>query len=65
MDWKEVKYFLSRMTPEQLSQPAQLFDPYFDRIVKIEGIDSLASIRDGNPSVANSPIVLISSKERE
>lgn len=65
MNWADVKYFLSKMTPEQLSQPAQLFDPYFNRVVKIEGIDSLASIRDGNPSVLNSPVVLIGSKERE
>lgn len=64
MDWNQVKFHVSRMSVEQLSREVQLFDPYFKRLVKVEGIDSLASLQSGHSQDESSPIVLIGAKDR-
>ena len=65
MDWAKVKFILSTMTAEQLRHPAKVYDPYFKRVIPLEGMDTLASLLEGNPKDSSSPVVLIASESRE
>ena len=64
MDWNQVKFHISKMTPEQLKHTVKLYDPYFGRLVKIDTMDSLSSLLDGIPNDSASPIVLVGSRDR-
>lgn len=65
MDWNQIKFHLSNMSPEQLRQPAQVYDPYFGRLMRVETMDSLSSLLNGIPDDASSPLVLVGSKDRK
>lgn len=64
MNWNQLKFHINRMTVEQLNREVQLFDPYFKRLVEVEGFDSLASLQSGHSQDESSPIVLIGAKDR-
>lgn len=64
MDWASLKFYIDRMSKEELKRPVEVFDPYFSRVAKVVAIDSLDSAVNGNPGSSGSPTVLILSKDR-
>lgn len=43
MKWRNLKYFLDRMTPEELEQEATAIDTYFRREAVIEYLDHVSA----------------------
>ena len=65
MDWASLKFYLSSLSEEQLKKPAKVYDPYFKRIILLEGLDSESSLFEGRPNDPTSPVILLASDKRE
>lgn len=61
MDYRNLKWQLNNLPDSELSKPVEFYDPYFKRVVRIEGIDHLSSVERGDASDTSSPLVLIGS----
>lgn len=59
MNWDDLKFRISQMSAKDRKGEVRVFDPYFHRVTKVVGLDSLESVLDGKASSSESPVLIL------